>query len=1037
MIGERPPQGFRVAEAARDGLVHPENFLREGALIRRSDVRIARANDLIAMAIYHLHVKVIGRKSGSSAVASAAYRSASRLRDERLDRSHDFSAKRGVVHSEVLLPQNAPEAWSDRERLWNDVEAFETRKDAQLAREIEFAIPREMTERQGIELARDFVQAEFVDQGMIADLNVHWDIGEDGMPKPHAHVMLTMRAVDENGFGPKVRDWNRTEMVERWRERWAEVANERLAELDIDARIDHRSLETQGIALEPQSQIGAPAHRIEDQGIEADRAEMHREIARGNSERIIGNPSLALDAITHQQSTFTRRDLAMFAHRHSDGIDQFNEVMDAVRGAPDLVELGRDGRGEDRFTTRDMIEAEQRLHRAAERMAGRERHEVNDADSEAALARAEERSLVLSGEQADALAHITGGRDLGIVVGYAGTGKSAMLGVAREAWQAAGYEVRGVALSGIAAENLESGSGIASRTIASMEHAWQQGRGMLTSRDVLVIDEAGMVGTRQLERVLSHAAEAGAKVVLVGDPQQLQAIEAGAAFRSVHERHGGVEIGEVRRQREGWQRDATRDLATGRIGAAIQAFDTHGMLHAAQTREQARNDLIDRWDRDRQASPARSRIILTHTNDEVRALNEAARGRLREAGNLGDDVRLTVERGERNFASGDSVMFLRNERGLGVKNGTLGTIEQVSAQSMTVRTDDGRSVSFDLKDYDRIDHGYAATIHKAQGMTVDRTHVLATPGMDAHGSYVALSRHRDGTDLHYGRDDFADQDRLVRTLSRDRAKDMASDYERADPAQRYAERRGITFRERVAEIVRKVVPERLRSMFDGRRPSAERAPDFDATRRPEREEVRLESAAPARETAEDGRTALRKARTDALVRHARAVDAIFNDEGAGNEASPMLSRELADARKAFDEVRPHGWRDAEAVYVKDPALAREAGGGQVNRAIRALQLETEIRTDPSRRADRFVERWQKLDRTSQRQYRAGDMSGYKATRSAMGDMAKSLERDPQLESILANRKRDLGITFESGRRLGLELAFNHGIDLGRGRGIGL
>ena len=105
---------------------------------------------------------------------------------------------------------------------------------------------------------------------MIADLNVHWDMAEDGMPKPHAHVMLTMRAVDENGFGPKVRDWNRTEMVERWRERWAELANERLAELDIDARIDHRSLEAQGIALEPQSQIGAPAQRIEDRSIEGE-----------------------------------------------------------------------------------------------------------------------------------------------------------------------------------------------------------------------------------------------------------------------------------------------------------------------------------------------------------------------------------------------------------------------------------------------------------------------------------------------------------------------------------------------------------------------------------------------------------------------------------------------------------------------------------------------------------------------------------------------------------------------------------------------
>jgi Ti-type conjugative transfer relaxase TraA len=988
------------------------------------------------MAIYHLHVKVIGRKSGSSAVASAAYRSASRLHDERQGRAQDFTAKRGVVHSEVLLPENAPEAWSDRERLWNDVEAFEVRKDAQLAREVEFALPREMTQAQGIELARDFAQSEFVGLDMIADLNVHWDIGEDGMPKPHAHVMLTMRAVDENGFGQKVREWNRMEMVQRWRERWAELANERLAELDIDARIDHRSLEAQGIALEPQSQIGASAKRIEDRGIEgqgteADRAEMHREIARGNGERIIANPDLGLDAITHQQSTFTRRDMAKFAHRHSQGIEQFNEVMGAMRNAPDLVELGSDARGEDRFTTRDMIETERRLHHTAELMAERERHEVNDAERKAAVARAEQRGLVLSGEQAYALAHVTEGPDLGIVVGYAGTGKSAMLGVAREAWEAAGYEVRGVALSGIAAENLESGSGISSRTIASMEHGWQQGRDLLTARDVLVIDEAGMVGTRQLERVLSHAAEAGAKVVLVGDPKQLQSIEAGAAFRCIHERHGGAEIGEVRRQREDWQRDATRGLATGRTGESIHAYDAHGMVHEAATRDEVRNDLIDRWDRDRQSAPERSRIILTHTNDEVHALNEVARERMRKAVSLGDEVRVTVERGERSFASGDRVMFLQNERGLGVKNGALGTVARVSVQSMTVQTDDGRSVRFDFKDYNRIDHGYAATIHKAQGMTVDRTYVLATPGMDAHGSYVALSRHRDGVDLHYGQDDFASRYQLTRTLSRDRAKDMASDYQRADPAQSYAERRGITFRERVAEIVRKVVPEKVRNMLDSLRPSADRALG------PEREEAHRESVAPTRETAEDREAVLRKARTDALKRHARAVDAIFSAEDAGGKASPEQVKELQEARKVFEGVRPYGSYDAEAAYKKNPELAREAASGQVNRAIRALQLETEIHTDPSRRADRFVERWQKLDQTSLRQYQAGDLSGYKATRSAMGDMAKSLERDPQLESILANRKIELGIQIESGRRLGLELAFSHGIDLGRGRGLGL
>src|ERR1700744_5823517 len=373
-----------MVEGRRYGLrrCNPAREFFEGGRAYTSFRRPLRcATDPIAMAIYHLHVKVIGRKSGSSAVASAAYRSGSRLRDERLGRSHDFFAKRGVVHSEVMLPENAPETWSDRELLWNDVEAFEVRKDAQLAREVEFALPREMSKAQGIELARDFVRSEFVDRGMIADLNVHWDMAEDGMPKPHAHVMLTMRAVDAKGFGRKVRDWNRTEMVQRWRERWAALANERLAELDIDARIDHRSLEAQSIALEPQSQIGAPAQRIEGEGIEAaDRAEMHREIARGKGARIIADPSAALDAITQQQSTFTHRDIAKFAHRHSDGVDQFNEVMGAMRKAPDLVELGKDTSGEDRFTTREMIDAEQRLHRAAELMAERQRHEVREVD---------------------------------------------------------------------------------------------------------------------------------------------------------------------------------------------------------------------------------------------------------------------------------------------------------------------------------------------------------------------------------------------------------------------------------------------------------------------------------------------------------------------------------------------------------------------------------------------------------------------------------------------------------------------------------
>ena len=768
-------------------------------------------------------------------------------------------------------------------------------------------------------------------------------------------------------------------------------------------------LKAQGIALEPQDKIGPAASRMGVRGLEAERIEEHRAVAQRNGERIIANPAVALDAITHSQATFTNRDLAMFLHRHSDGKEQFDQVMNAVRGSFDLIALGKDGRGDERFTSRQMIETEQRLGRASELLAERERHRVEDRGREGALARTAERSLALSGEQRAAFEHVTDSRGLSVFVGYAGTGKSAMLGVARQAWESAGYTVRSAALSGIAAEGLEHGSGIASRTIASLEHQWGQGRELLTARDVLVIDEAGMVGSRQMERVLSHAADAGAKVVLVGDPQQLQAIEAGAAFRAIHERHGGVEISEVRRQHDSWQQEATRHLATGRTGLAIQAYGDRGMVHSAETREAARGELIERWDRERQASASDTRIILSHTNGEVRELNDAARGRLRASGELGEDVAIRAERGERRFASGDRIMFLRNERGLGVKNGTLGTVAKVTPQHMAVRIDDGRNVAFDTKDYAQIDHGYAATIHKAQGMTVDRAHVLATPGMDSHGAYVAMSRHRDGVALHYGRDDFADQSKVVRTLSRERGKDMASDY-KLEKA--FAERRGITFRERIVEIARQL-PERAKSIFAGFRPQANRL-----------EALPTDQAGPS-----DQRRA--------VERYARAVADIGQMREQGLPVLPHQRDALEKAGQSLDAIRPNAAADLATALQRQPSLAREAADGRSQGAIRAMQLEAEIRVDPAQRADRFVSDWQRLGQARQAMQRDGDTKGAQRLTSRMTDMAKSLERDAQVESLLRSRTRELGIKTELGRDLARDLAASISMERSRSIGMGL
>ncbi len=727
------------------------------------------------------------------------------------------------------------------------------------------------------------------------------------------------------------------------------------------------------------------------------------------------------------------------------------------------MRLGRDGRGEERFTSREMIAVEERLHRAAEIMSGRERHRVREDHPRRALELAEERGLVLSREQRSALAHVTEGSDLAIVVGYAGSGKSAMLGVAREAWEESGYRVRGLALSGIAAENLESGSGIVSRTIASMEHQWAQGRELLSDKDVLVIDEAGMIGSRQMERVLGEAQRRGAKVVLVGDPEQLQAIEAGAAFRSLVERHPHVEVRDIRRQREGWQQDATRQLATGRTGEALEAYREHGMVRPAQTRDEARADLVEGWDRDRTMAPDKTRIILTHTNDEVAALNNLARAKLREGQELGLDVEIRVERGDRTFASGDRVMFLKNDRGLGIKNGSLGEVETVTSRDMTVRLDAGRAIAFDLKDYAHLDHGYAATIHKAQGVTVDRVHVLATPGLDRHATYVALSRHRDSVELHYGRDDFADDARLARVLSRERAKDMAGDYERelapapnrgpdragetrsaaASPGPAgqapAAPKRGLEWggeSDRAAaptpqtpsmpqRAARAEPPKPGRSIFAGFKPKT-------PTRVPGPEEGWAAGGANTPGKAPDtGDIRL----GPAVQRYARALNEITQARASGNPELPHQREAWVKATNALDAIRPHAARDLYSAFESSRELMREAIAGRPQRAIQAMQAEAEIRVNPALRADRFVARWQDLDRQRMELYRSGDWQAERTIKASMGAMGKSLERDPQVESLLRNRVRELGVPMDMARGVGASMIEHLG--LGRGRGLGL
>ena len=258
---------------------------RKGALIRHFvTVRRGEAprplgeEQCVNMAIFSMRMQVIGRSAGRSATAAAAYRSGEQIEDQRTGKVHDYTGKSDIYGSEILLPEGAPERLGDRVVLWNEVERVEKRKDAQLSREVMIALPAELSHSQKEALAHEYVQEEFVSQGMIADIGYH----DFDSPNPHAHIMLTMRDVDQDGFGKKRREWNQRQALDRHRQAWAEYTNRALEQAGYDERIDHRSLKEQGVEREPQIHLGAKVMEMEARGVQTRVGDESRRISKVN-----------------------------------------------------------------------------------------------------------------------------------------------------------------------------------------------------------------------------------------------------------------------------------------------------------------------------------------------------------------------------------------------------------------------------------------------------------------------------------------------------------------------------------------------------------------------------------------------------------------------------------------------------------------------------------------------------------------------------------------------------------------------------------
>jgi hypothetical protein len=445
---------------------------------------------------------------------------------------------------------------------------------------------------------------------------------------------------------------------------------------------------------------------------------------------------------------------------------------------------------------------------------------------------------------------------------------------------------------------------------------------------------------------------------------------------------------------------------------------------------------------------------LAHRRADVQDLNEAIRAARQDRGELAGEIAYQTTEGARSFAPGDRLLFRENNRDLGVKNGMLGTVERAEAAGLTddgrlvVRLDSakgpgqGRAVSVSMADYAAVDHGYATTIHKAQGATVDRAYVLASGTMDRHLTYVAMTRHRDEAQLYASREEFRAEGALSARLSRSQAKETTLDYDRAA----YAQRRGME-----SEII---VPQAMRERPAQDRPTRERAADQPAQKRGMFDGLNLSTARdrpeaerPARERAPE------PAQRDAPDGLNRAVDryarAWTDAERMREQNLPVLEHQklaLRDAGGALDAARPNATRDLLTAMEHEPATHQAMIGMQgrerATQLVAGIQHEDQVRQDPNLKAERLVKVWNGLEAQHERLSGRDQAEARGKVEGRMKEVAGELKRDPQLESLMRSRSKELGI--EAGSRLdrvvrepNIERAISHGIRRDRGLGMSM
>jgi Ti-type conjugative transfer relaxase TraA len=699
------------------------------------------------MAIGFARLEFVKRSAGKNACAKAAYQSRSKIEfkldENNASRIYNWSFMESPMHHEIMLPEGADKKFSSKEFLWNAVEKFETRKNSVVAMELLLALPDDkiISDEDKIELTKTFVKEHFVDKGFAAQIDIHRPEKNPDLEKEehnwHAHVLLSTRRfnIDGQSFEKnKPRDLItsvRNGKVQTCTDNgklWMHHQNQYFESKGIDLRVDPNGIVSQ-IHLGPVRMRGRAYSLIE-------------EFFTKQELNVIESldPKLILNRITETSNIFTKEDVDRFMHKHLPA-NVISEISEKFWEQEDLVQL-LDPKTEEpvnRFTSSFVIEEESKILRIADRLAAKDSIVLSD---QHALSKF---SSSLTSEQKKAFDNLISGKRISCIAGLAGTGKSHLLSALKKSYENEGYTVRGLGPDNATAMVLKDHGFKESENVYAFLYSAHYAKKELSKNEVWIVDESGKLGSRPLLELLKLAESRGARLVLSGDPLQLPSVERGRMFKTFCKRYGREFLGDIKRQHSEEQRDISKKLAIGNIGAAFDAINRNGGFKWSLSKKDAIESLVKQWAIERELFPRSSSIILAHTNAEMASLNEFVRVYRKARGELTEKEFLCeTAYGKIRIGEGDKIQFRKNDRDLGVINGTTGTLIKASPSKFTVRLDgeaSNKDVSFNPADHPYFQLGYATTYYRGQGKTIDRAYILHSPYMNKELFYVGLTRH--------------------------------------------------------------------------------------------------------------------------------------------------------------------------------------------------------------------------------------------------------------------------------------------------------